>query len=263
MRSRSSIEKKFLGFPLSVRHWLETKNCKFHTEYNLSRNGYLSTGLDLFDDDEDIMIHVRLIWLWLSIGVGTNYKWVKKLRKKITNDSYRGRQFRLTYFGHSINWEIWRKQWESNSTDPWWMSQSFYMPWHTEWVSTEVLSLDLVRTVYIERRKERKLGSWSERWDVEQQAKKDNSITVDYTYILKDGRKQERKATICAGRRFWGYSWLPLPINSSTYIDVSFNDEVGEKSGSWKGGCIGSSYEMKPGETAIETLRRMEFERKF
>ena len=36
--------------------------------------------------------------------------------------------------------------------------------------------------------------------------------------------------------------------------------EVGEQSGSWKGGVIGTGYTMKRGETAEMTLRRMEVE---
>ncbi len=33
--------------------------------------------------------------------------------------------------------------------------------------------------------------------------------------------------------------------------------------GSWKGGVLGCGYEMKPGETPKQTLRRMERERVF
>jgi hypothetical protein len=49
----------------------------------------------------------------------------------------------------------------------------------------------------------------------------------------------------------------------STTLDVKFDDEVGERSGSWKGGTIGCSYEMLPNETPEQTLRRMEKEREF
>ena len=49
----------------------------------------------------------------------------------------------------------------------------------------------------------------------------------------------------------------------SKYINIDFSDEVGERSGSWKGGRLGCSYNMQPGETPLQTLRRMEAERKF
>jgi hypothetical protein len=44
-------------------------------------------------------------------------------------------------------------------------------------------------------------------------------------------------------------------------IDIEFNDEVGERSGSWKGGTIGCSYAMLPTDTIESCLRRMEKER--
>ena len=53
------------------------------------------------------------------------------------------------------------------------------------------------------------------------------------------------------------YKWYRKSIN------VQFSDETGERTGSWKGGTIGCGYDMLPGETAEQTLRRMEKEREF
>lgn len=47
------------------------------------------------------------------------------------------------------------------------------------------------------------------------------------------------------------------------YIEISFSGEVGSRAGSWKGGTIGCSYQMKPGETPRHTLMRMQRERRF
>jgi hypothetical protein len=44
---------------------------------------------------------------------------------------------------------------------------------------------------------------------------------------------------------------------------VVFSAEVGERSGSWKGGCIGCGYDLLPDELPEECLRRMERDRKF
>lgn len=82
-----------------------------------------------------------------------------------------------------------------------------------------------------------------------------------YRYVLKSGEVQERVATIRVESRRWERYWYPRKLVKKT-IDVQFNDEVGERSGSWKGGTIGCSYDMLPGETALQTLRRMEAERK-
>ena len=87
-----------------------------------------------------------------------------------------------------------------------------------------------------------------------------------YSYTLKSGVVQERIATVFTDRRQWRQRWLkwcPLFAKKRQTIEVEFNDEVGERSGSWKGGCIGCGYDMKRGETAEQTLRRMERERIF
>lgn len=86
--------------------------------------------------------------------------------------------------------------------------------------------------------------------------------THPYTYIRRNGEVQNRTATIKVETRLWTRPWLPHKLFRRC-IDVVFNDEVGERSGSWKGGTIGCGYEMLVGETPLQTLRRMEKERKF
>jgi hypothetical protein len=81
-----------------------------------------------------------------------------------------------------------------------------------------------------------------------------------YRYTLRSGEVQERIATIKPERRVWTRSWLPWK-QESRYIDIEFNEEVGERTGTWKGGVLGCSHPMKPGETPADTLRRMEAER--
>jgi len=83
-----------------------------------------------------------------------------------------------------------------------------------------------------------------------------------YTYTLRSGEVQHRTAVIKAETREWTRYWLPFRLVKKT-IDITFSDEVGERSGSWKGGVIGCGYEMKPNETPLQTLRRMEIERTF
>lgn len=86
--------------------------------------------------------------------------------------------------------------------------------------------------------------------------------THPYRYVLRSGEVQERAATIYAERRIWTRPWLPWRMERVS-IDVSFSDEVGERTGSWKGGTIGCGYDMLPGERPLDTLRRMERNRKF
>lgn len=90
--------------------------------------------------------------------------------------------------------------------------------------------------------------------------------TADYTYVRKNGEIQKRVATVYVSRtecRWRWFQWLPWPRKVSTDICVSFDDEVGESSGSWKGGTVGCGYDMLPGETWLDTLRRMERQRTF
>lgn len=87
-----------------------------------------------------------------------------------------------------------------------------------------------------------------------------------YTYTLKSGKVQHRTATISKRRHvtcrllFKRLGW-PRMIRES--IHIKFSDEVGERSGSWKGGVIGCVHDLLPGEGMLDCLRRMERERKF
>ena len=87
-----------------------------------------------------------------------------------------------------------------------------------------------------------------------------------YRYVLKNGTVQNRTATIYGDEMEWRwkwFTWLPWPNKIARCISVEFDDEVGERTGSWKGGTIGCGYEWRHRETMLQALRRMESERKF
>ena len=86
--------------------------------------------------------------------------------------------------------------------------------------------------------------------------------THPYRYLLRSGELQERQATIKSKRCSWTRPWLPWKRVRS-YIDVDFNSEVGERSGSWKGGVLGCSFEMREHESPRSALLRMQDERRF
>ena len=87
--------------------------------------------------------------------------------------------------------------------------------------------------------------------------------THPYTYVLNCGGVQNRTATCTIEKRKWHRKWFPFLTRTRQVIDITFDDEVGERSGSWKGGCTGCSYDMIEGETIEACLRRMEEKRKF
>lgn len=127
-----------------------------------------------------------------------------------------------------------------------------------DWESRELLDFDR-KSIYIKSDNKDTESDWNE----EERLKKSISKTYDYTYVRKNGQIQDRKATIFIERWTWGRKWFPFLKMKRTSIDVSFNEEVGERVDSWKGGTVGCSWDLKDNETPEQALRRMERERKF
>lgn len=131
-----------------------------------------------------------------------------------------------------------------------------YMPWDMVHIKCETLRPD---------------GSWVKpvaSYEVSETNPPDGREywTAPYHYMLDSGEVQHVTATVCVERREWRQKWLrwcPLFAKRCQYIEISFDGEVGERAGSWKGGCIGCSYDMKKGEEPLETLKRMQRERRF
>lgn len=140
-----------------------------------------------------------------------------------------------------------------------------WMPWTTRMISWEFLAAD---------------GRWLPRDQIERswapgQGVKPYQETHPYHYMLQSGETQHVTATITRERSCRGLYWFsdkgPVsralrtvgPKWRSESIDIAFSGEVGERAGSWKGGCVGCGYTMKPGETPRHTLLRMQRERRF
>lgn len=101
---------------------------------------------------------------------------------------------------------------------------------------------------------------------VSREDRKALKLRFPYRYVLQSREEQEVIATITQERTMLGRRFLHRlgwPKQKQTSIDIEFSAEVGERAGSWKGGCIGCSYTALPHETPEQTLRRMERERKF
>lgn len=145
-----------------------------------------------------------------------------------------------------------------------------HMPWGWEWQRRSLLAKDGISWIHelkgYCRRDLPPIGyprddgcfllSYLPHWEV----------TLPYRYVLRSGKIQERQATISVQEMEWrmrALQWLPWPRMIRRSIEVTFNDEVGERSGSWKGGTIGCGYNLKPDETPQECLLRMQEERKF
>jgi hypothetical protein len=89
------------------------------------------------------------------------------------------------------------------------------------------------------------------------------TIMFPYSYTLKSGEVQNVKADVGEIRLSWARKWAPFLKKHRRSIDIDFDQEVGERTGSWKGGVLGCSYDILPGEAWLAALRRMECDRVF
>lgn len=90
--------------------------------------------------------------------------------------------------------------------------------------------------------------------------------TMPFMYVLQNGTVQNRTATMYVERREWRRrwtKWLPLFAMVRTSLWIDFDDEVGEGTGSWKGGTVGCGWDLRRGETVPQAFKRMEATRKF
>jgi hypothetical protein len=138
-------------------------------------------------------------------------------------------------------------------------TKHYHMPWSMDWVRTSYLLPD-----YYTWRHEIK-GYRFESW----KCLEDGQLWMEkhpYVYKLKNGEEQHVIATISVEEREWRprwFKWTSLFARKRMTINIGFSGEVGERAGSWKGGTVGCSYELRPDEAPVDALRRMEKERKF
>lgn len=244
------------------RAWLRSKKSYdelLHVEWAFgkhARSCSLTASFGYGDTGRGICLHIGIPWivsLYLVFPAGPRVK-------------------KEWQTGISIhNGAIWFKPMpyvmESKRDDPWYRkTYCVHFPWELDWVSTEILGhVKYGPNMPVEWREDRKhrssLGNWEER----ETAASRVSREYDYAYILKNRKIQRRKATVHVERMTWRARWWPLIWRKkvSVSINVKFDQEVGEETGSWKGGCTGCGYEMKWGETPERCLSRMEHEREF
>lgn len=218
--------------------WRDGERAYRMTWGELSFQSGCALELCLFGGDRPhFSLHVHLFWvsLYISLPFLNRWAWEPHEIMEGWGFSYHGGQM-----GLHLRWGRHTKVAE--------------MPWH-DWVhlSHEVRRPDGSWVPYV--------GSW------EHEKEPDGRETWEYPYryLLKSGEKQEVTATVHVERRTWCLRALRRTrFRKVRYsIDVEFSDEVGEGRGSWKGGTVGCGYELLPGETALQCLRRMEQERRF
>jgi hypothetical protein len=231
-------------------------------------SSFFGVSADIDDEDLTFMVAVPPFSFWLSFS--TNFWLVDTFApKKVLSPNYPDtivideREILFRIHSGSVWLKFWGPRDDWTRTDPWWKRGVNFSinPFERKFQKHEVRRAD---------------GSWAPcvgYWD----HGKDQPITYSgpdgrevfiavYRYVLNNGTVQRRIATYCIERREWRprcLQWTDLFAKVRTCIDVNFSDEVGERSGSWKGGCTGCGWELLPTETPEQCLRRMERERKF
>lgn len=91
-------------------------------------------------------------------------------------------------------------------------------------------------------------------------------VNVKRTYFKDPYDGELIYCTYFVETREWRPKWLTwtkLFQYVKKTIDIQFDKEVGSGKGSWKGGTVGCSYIMNPGETAEQCIGRMQKDKEF
>ncbi len=168
---------------------------------------------------------------------------------------------RWRYEPHEImeSWGVYlngvESQWKWDSIVWCWgdYTKFFHMPWEWKHIKWEVLRPD---------------GTWTKKIASYEPGGPDGRKiwVLPFRYVLRNGTVQHRMASIHVERGEWRRKWTrwtSLFAKVRVSLDISFDGEVGERTGSWKGGTIGCGWDMRPGETVEQAFARMQQERKF
>lgn len=241
------------------RAWLYGKQRydeMMHAEWMFGRHarGFAAYGeMGAGENNSGLTLHVCLPWIF---SVYLCFEGVKQCRQPHKTG--------LAIHSGGFWTYVFTNEDDSRSDDPWYAkNRCWNFPWTLKHHLTEILTHEaptLAQPIWDDRGKSFMAG-----WDDRVAAEKTVAVTYPYTYVLKSGTIQRREARVFVDRMTWRARWWPLiPIRKvRTSISINFSEEVGERTGSWKGGCTGCGYDMLPDETPLMCLRRMERERKF
>jgi hypothetical protein len=244
---------------IAGRCWWHLLNGTLGLEWSLGKPRF-HIGFDIDDYDLTIAFSIPLLSLYLSIESMKWCRWIQPMEmSKYTNPPMllpKARECRIAIHDVTLWINPWSKTNEWTKSDPWWQRGISWNFNPFDWRHMR----HSVRTA---------VGSWEPyvgSWERDKAADHRETFQFPYCYVLRSGEVQERIATVYVDQMEWRprcLKWTKLFAKIRTSIDVQFNDEVGERTGSWKGGTIGCNYELRPNETPEQCLRRMESERKF
>jgi hypothetical protein len=140
-------------------------------------------------------------------------------------------------------------------------TKSLDAPWQREIIRMDLLKPNgslFHRNTY---KNDRKNGEHVHWYELEKSNDISNGLCeiVQLSHTLKDGTIQERTVTLKGEEREWRmkwFMWLPFQKFIKRECDFTFSEEIGERSGSWKGGLMATSTEWKHGESLTESFMR-------
>lgn len=253
----------------------------FHIELK-APTSHLLFHINFFGGDSDrdlsLTIGTRLFFFHIALQGILPRSWQPRTDYK--SSFGKERCFGVSYHSSALWLSLWQDEMGSSRNQPWYMKQLVIeMPWRREWVRTSILLEDgtweheTPRT----RREQRKfkampkkdaqtLALTKDRERREYLKKNKYRRTYGYTYTLQSGKVQLVNAEIGVEEREWRpkwFKWVNWFSQIRRTIAVEFSEEIGEQTGTWKGGVLGCGYDLRQNETPLECLRRMERERRF
>ena len=246
LNSLTMTKWKFFFYKLGLSFKKLIKNIAYRKTYSHKKYEF-TTGWSGFNlvyttkgYDNKSHLHISLIWGQLFLFLSKNEKEYVSWEYDDISKKYGISRYGLTpsifiYYGKKY--------------------KIYNMPWIYEWIRTSVLLKD--GTCWEHETK----GNRKEFWREDIYGDKIWKEEHPYTYRLKNGKVQKVIATITVEEREWRRKWtsriklFPKIIKS---INVKFSEEIGEETGSYKGGVIETGYNMLKDETPLQTLRRME-----
>lgn len=145
-----------------------------------------------------------------------------------------------------------RQTHDSSTTQSW----SCFLPW-TEWRHVRHSLYDMDGKHFADMPESRRmLDTWEERKALEAACPSATFEFLDFDgqKLVVQTRIEEREWRAGEGWFKW-LSWFRRPKIARS-LDLRFSEEVGKRKGSWKGGTIGHSIEMEPGELHASAFRR-------
>ena len=86
---------------------------------------------------------------------------------------------------------------------------------------------------------------------------------IDFIYTLNNGQIQSRRALGFKQRRIWHRKWLPFIKEVKEFAEFEFNQEVGERELTWKGGFLNINTPLEKNESLRDCLNRLITAHKF